>query len=84
MLNGPTEEVVVQVQLEENEQDNVDSHPHCHHQITRVGNLSRKLELEEGTSTELGSHAINGTNNELGSQDKRFSSNLTSLLIIIA
>ena len=39
---------------------------------TGVGNLSRKLEVEEGTIVESGSQA------------KRFSSNLTSLLMIIS
>ena len=37
MLNGPIEEVLVLVQLEEHEQVEVDFHPHYHHQ---------KLELE--------------------------------------
>ena len=37
MLNGPIEEALVLVQLEEHEQVEVDFHPHCHH---------KKLELE--------------------------------------
>ena len=52
---------------------------------TGVGNLPRKLEEEEeGTITESGSQANDGTPAKLGSQAKRFSSNLTSLLIIIS
>ena len=50
---------------------------------TGVGNLSRKLEEEEGTIIELGSQAKDGTPAKSGSQAKRFSSNLTSLLMII-
>ena len=37
MLNGPIEEVLVLVQLEEHEKEEVGFHPHSHHQ---------KLELE--------------------------------------
>jgi hypothetical protein len=40
--------------------------------------------IEEGTNTEDGSQAEEGTIVELGSQAKRFSSNLTYLLIIIS
>jgi hypothetical protein len=41
-------------------------------------------QAKEGTNVELGSQAKEGTNVELGSQAKRFSSNLTSILIIIS
>ena len=51
---------------------------------TRVGNMSRKLEVEEGTIAESGSQAKDGTPAKLGSQTKIFSSNLTSLLMIIS
>ena len=37
MFNGPIDEAIVLVQLEENEQTEVDFHPHYHH---------HKLELE--------------------------------------
>jgi hypothetical protein len=74
--------VLVQVQrthLEEGEQAEVDFHPHCHHlkEETRIG-------TKEGTNAEDGSQAEEGTITELGSQAKIFSSNLTSLLIIIS
>ena len=48
--------------------------------------MSRKLEEEEeeGTIVESGLQAKDGTPSKLGSQAKRFSSNLTSLLMIIS
>ena len=51
-----------------------------------VENLSRKMEEEEeeGTIAELGSQAKDGTPAKLGLQAKRFSSDLTSLLMIIS
>jgi hypothetical protein len=72
--------VLVQVQrthLEEGEQAEVDFHPHCHH-------LKKKPDHKKAQTSEDGSQAEEGTITELGLQAKRFSSNLTSLLIIIS
>jgi hypothetical protein len=42
-----------------------------------------RIEEEDGTTAKLGSHAEEGTYAESGSQEKSFSLNFTSLLIII-
>ena len=84
MLNGPIEEALVLVQLEEHEQAEVDFHPHCHHWKLELETCQGKLEGEKGTIVELGLQAKYGTPAKLGSQAKRFSSNLTSLLMIIS
>jgi hypothetical protein len=58
----------------------VDFHPHYHHHLKKETIIGP----EEGTNVEDGSRVEEGTNIELGSQTKIFSSNLTSLLIIIS
>jgi hypothetical protein len=55
----------------------VDFHPHCHH-------LKKKPDHKKAQMSKDGSQAEEGTIAELGLQAKRFSSNLTSLLIIIS
>ena len=69
MLNGPIEEVLVLVKLEEHEQAEVIVSSSLSSSETGVGNLSRKLEEEEeeGTIVESGLQAKDGTPTKLGS-----------------
>jgi hypothetical protein len=65
--------VLVQDQWNHLEEEEVDFHP-----------LIIEETIIEGTNAEDGSHSEEGTIIELGSQAKIFSSNLTSLILIIS
>ena len=74
MLNGPIKGALVLVQLEEHEQVELYFSSSLSSSKTVVGNMSRKLEEEEeeGTITESGLQAKDGTPAKLGSQGKIF------------
>ena len=86
MLNEPIEEALVLVQVEEHKQVEVDFRPHCHHQKLKLETCQGSWKKRNNMAQSLNQarRHKDGTPAKLGSQAKRFSSNLASLLMIIS